>query len=99
MKQWDRRRTEFEQRKFKRELKKGLVKKEDFIQPGNPQFEKIYKYNPFKEAEKKQKELDKQKEIRKSELEKKYHDMYRSGKNSYRKPEELKIIKREVLGK
>ena len=71
-----------------------MIKKDDFLQPDNPRFKKVYGYDPVEEAKKMKKEKEKKKEDEKAELEEKYWRMKKEGKI---KPWEEKDIKKVVL--
>ena len=73
-----------------------MLKDKDFdvIQPDSPFFEPIYRFRPEKEAVKREKIKNWEKEQKKAKLEEKYHKMTKEGKL---KPWELKSLKRITL--
>ena len=73
------------------------MNKDDLLQPNNPKFKEVYGYDPIKQAKDKEFKKRKDESYRKAALEEKYYNKYRVGKNSFRKGEEYRTIKREVL--
>lgn len=73
------------------------MNQDDLLQPNHPRFKKVYGYDPIKLAKEKQIKKTEEKEEKKAKLEEKYYNMYKVGKHSFRKADEYKTLKREVL--
>ncbi len=71
-----------------------MFKPEDFIQPSDPRFKKIYGYDPIADAKKEKKDKEETKEQHKSKLEEKYWYQKKQGEL---KPWEEKDIRKIVL--
>lgn len=77
---------------LKEELRTGKIKKDDFLQPSDPRFKKVYGYDPIADAKKEKMQREKDGSKRKEGLEEKYWNMKKRGQITSSEEKELKEV-------